>query len=85
MMANKSKLSHLTKDQKRQRGNVMAWRRNANEDLERSNHYLYLTAIKYIQNPLKMEPLLYWADRATHNMNRLKLINKELKKYEPHN
>jgi hypothetical protein len=79
------KLSHLTKDQKRARTNTMAWRREATNSLERDHYYLYQAAIDYINNPSKKERLVRIADCICHNTNRLKRINKELEKYEPHN
>lgn len=84
-MANKSKLSHLTKDQKRQRGNVMAWRRDAINSIERDGHYLYQYAVKYLTDPSQAKHVVGTADSIMHNMNRLKLINKELQKYDAHN
>lgn len=79
------KLSHLTKDQKRARNNTMSWRRQAINLLEFDQYYLYQTAIQYIRDPNKKESLLFYADRMHNQTNKLKLINKELEKYESHN
>lgn len=84
-MANKSKLSHLTKDQKRKRNNEMAWRRQTLDCLNRDQYSLSRLAIDYINDPTKKDRLISCAERLYHSVNQLKLINKELEKYDAYN
>lgn len=78
------KLSHLTKDQKRQRTNEMAWRRQIIDYLNRDQYSLSRLAIAYINDPTKKDRLISCAQSMYRSVNQLKLINERLKKYEPH-